>query len=235
MLQIATITQWDIGCEYFGGGGIRMNNHKSLLGVLGNIAGILLLVFAIIPHKAFAEEKPSVLFMIAEQNIGQEGVIYWWSWFSSSVDIVAQQIDLSVAETIFAEDFLNADFDVIDVASVSDKITVSSAYKVADITKSSAIQLAKDVGADIVVKGKVLAKVGPKSSASNVNTYLADITASAFRVSDGLVMGSGRGHGVARHISEVTGGTNAIENAARELSEKLVTQIQNKWAAATGH
>ena len=206
-----------------------MNKYNTLF---GSIAGILLFSFTFFPQKAYAADQPSVLFMIAEQNIGQEGVIYWWSWFSSSVDIVAKQIDLSVAETILSEEFLNADFNVIDVASVSDKITVSSAYKIADITKTTAIQLAKDVGADIVVKGKVLAKMGPKSSASNVNTYIADITASAFRVRDGLVMGSGRGHGVARHISEVTGGTNAIENAARELSEKLVTQIQSKWAAA---
>ncbi|KPJ96511.1 MAG: hypothetical protein AMJ53_00550 [Gammaproteobacteria bacterium SG8_11] len=200
--------------------------------LFGSIAGILLLFVTVVPQKAVAADKPSVLFMIAEQNIGQEGVIYWWSWFSSSADIVAQQIDLSVAETILSEEFLNADFNIIDIASVSDKITVNSAYKVADITQTVAIQLAKDVGADIVVKGKVLAKEGPKNSSSNVHTYMADITASAFRVSDGLVMGSGKGHGVARHVSEVTGGTNAIENATRQLAEKLVSQIQSKWATA---
>ena len=205
-----------------------MNNHKRLS---ARITGILFLFCTFAPP-TFAQERPSVLFMIAEQNIGDEGVIYWWNWFSGSADIVAQQIDLSVAETTLKEQFLNADFDVVDIASVSDKITVSSAYKVADITKSSVLQIAKDVGADIVVRGKVLAKKGPKSSASNVDTYMADITASAFRVSDGVVMGSGSGHGVARHISEVTGGTKAIENAAKQLSEKLVTQIEHKWTAS---
>jgi hypothetical protein len=210
-----------------------MNNYKRLPVQISRVLlYVFLSVFAILPpSKAFAQERPSVLFMIAEQNIGQEAVVYWWSWFSSSADIVARQIDLSVAETILKEEFLNADFNVIDIASVSDKISVSSAYKVADITKSSIIQLSKEVGADVVVTGKVLAKLGPKSS-SNVNTYIADITATAFRVSDGLVMGSGSEHGVARHISEVTGGTKAIENATKQLSEKLISQIERKWNAS---
>jgi hypothetical protein len=207
-----------------------MKKRKTFLLSLINISLLVTLLFTAV--QAFAQNRPSVLFMIAEQNIGDEGVIYWWSWFSSSAEIVAQQTDLSVAETIFKEEFLNADFNVIDIASVSDKITVSNAYKVADITRDVAIKMGKDVGADVVVKGKVLAKEGPKRAGSNVGTFTADITATAFRVSDGRVMGSGRGHGVARHISDVTGGTDAIDKASKQLAEKLVSQIETKWSAS---
>jgi len=145
-----------------------------------NFAAFLLMAQLLSPQIASSGERPSVMFMIAEQNIGQEIVVYWWGWFSSKLDIKAQRFDLSVGETILKEEFLNEGFDVIDISNVSDKITVSEAYKVSDLTRAAAIEIGKDVGADIVIKGKVLAKRGPANTNSNVGTYMADITATAF-------------------------------------------------------
>ena len=192
------------------------------------LTSFLFVVFLLFPQIASPEERPSVMFMIAEQNVGQEILIYWWGFFSREIDFLAQQYDLSVAETILKEEFINEGFDVIDISNVSDKITVSKAYKIADLTKDAAIELGKNVGADVIVKGKAIAKAGPARAGSNVGTYLADITATAFQVSDGLVLGSGRGHGVARHISEITGGTQAIERATQKLAEKLMNQINTQ-------
>lgn len=180
------------------------------------------------PSKALSEERPSVMFMIAEQNIGQEVFIYWWGLFSRKIDFKAQQYDMAVGETILKEEFLNEGFNVIDISNVADKIKVSNAYKIVDITKDVAIEIGKNVGADVVVKGKVIAKAGPTTTGSNVGTYMADITATAFRVKDGLVLGSGRGHGVSRHISEITGGVQAIERASQKLARKIIDQINRK-------
>lgn len=196
---------------------------RASLPCLTSFLFVFLLLF---PGIASSEERPSVMFMIAEQNIGQEVLIYWWGFFSREIDIIAQQYDLSVAETILKEEFINEGFDVIDISNVSDKIKVSNAYKIVDITKDAAIEIGKNVGADVVVKGKAIAKEGPARAGSNVGTYLADITATAFQVSDGLVLGSGRGHGVSRHISEITGGTQAIERGAQKLAAKLMKQIE---------
>jgi hypothetical protein len=190
---------------------------------------VILMVLALFPQSILSQERPSVLFMIAEQNVGQEQAIYWWNGFSGGVDIVARQIDLSVAETILKKQFLDTGFNVIDVANVSNKIILSSSYKVADVTKDTSLQLATNVGADVVVKGKVLATEAAMNSASQIKTYIADITATAFRVSDGLVVGSAKGHGVARNVSSVSGGSEAIENAALQLSEQLIRQIESKW------
>ena len=180
------------------------------------------------PRVASSEERPSVMFMIAEQQIGQEILIYWWGWFSREVDFKAQRFDMAVGETILKEEFLNEGFDVIDISNVSEKITVSEAYKIADLTKKAAIEIGKNVGADVVVKGKVIAKKGPTNTDSNVGTYMANITATAFQVKDGLVLGSGRADGVSRHISEVTGGSQAIEKASQKLARKMIEQINRK-------
>ncbi len=188
----------------------------------------LLLIQLVSVKPVFSENRPSVMFMIAEQNIGQEMIIFWWGWFSREVDFKTQEVDLSVGETILKEAFINEGFDVIDVSNVSEKIKVSKAYKIADLTKDAAINLGKDVGADVVVKGKVIAKPGPKNAGSNVGTYIADMTVSAFQVKDGRVLGAGRGHGTARHISEITGGSQAIERAAQATAKKLIEQINKK-------
>ncbi|MCF6209252.1 MAG: hypothetical protein L3J88_03650 [Gammaproteobacteria bacterium] len=193
-----------------------------------NFSAFLIMALLLSPQIASSDERPSVMFMIAEQNIGQEIVVYWWGLFSSKLDIKAQRFDLSIGETILKEEFLNEGFDVIDISNVSDKITVSEAYKVSDLTRAVAIEIGKDVGADVVIKGKVLAKRGPTNTDSNVGTYMADITATAFQVKDGLVLGSGRANGVSRHISEVTGGSLAIEKASQKLARKMIEQINRK-------
>ncbi len=193
-----------------------------------NFTTFLLILLLLSPGIASSEEQPSVMFMIAEQQIGQEIFIYWWGLFNREIDIKAQRFDMAVGETILKEEFLNEGFEVIDISNVSEKITVSEAYNIVDITKKSTIEIGKDVGADIVIKGKVIAKRGSTNTGSNVGTYMADITATAFQVKDGLVLGSGRANGVSRHISEVTGGSQAIEKASQKLARKMIEQINGK-------
>ena len=175
-------------------------------------------------------EKPSVLFMIAEQNIGQEFYIFWWYGKS---EYKGQSFEMAASETALKEEFLAKGFNVVDSSVATGKIDVSNAYKIADLTDSGAISIGKQLGAEVVVKGKAIAKEGPRTGGSNVGTYLADITVSALRVDNGGVLASTRGHGVSRNISQITGGTEALERAAKEASEKMIEQITKKWTAET--
>lgn len=172
-------------------------------------------------------EKPRVLFMIAEQNIGQE-YIFWWRWWGD-VKAVGQHVDMTASETALKEEFINKGFNIVDASAVTGKIEISNAYRMADLTDAGAKEIGRKLGAEVVIKGKAMAKEGPRTSGSNVGSYLADITASAVRVDTGAVLASARGHGVSRHISEVTGGTEALERAAKELSGKMIDQITAKW------
>lgn len=173
-------------------------------------------------------EKPRVLFMIAEQNIGQE-FIFWWHWWGD-VKAVGQQIDMAASETALKEEFINKGFNIVDISVATGKIDVSNAYRIADLTDKGAREIGRKLGAEVVVKGKALAKAGPRTAGSSVGSYIADITGSAIRVDNGAVLASGRGHGVSRNISEVTGGTEALERAARELAGKMIDQITAKWS-----
>src|SRR3990170_3826292 len=172
-------------------------------------------------------QKPRVLFMIAEQNIGQEFYMFWWHGKS---EFKGQHYDMAASETALKEEFLNKGFNVVDSSVATGKIEVSNAYKIADLTDAGAISVGRQMGAEVIVKGKALAKEGPRNTGSKVGSYIADITASALRVDNGAVLGSARGHGVSRNISEVTGGTEALEKAAREASGKIIDQIIAKWS-----
>jgi hypothetical protein len=176
--------------------------------------------------------KPRTLFMIAEQNVGQEILLYWWSyWGKGGAAFAGQSVEMAVSETVLKEEFLNRGFNVIDISAVTGKFEISNAYRVADLTDTGAREIGRKMGAEIIIKGKALAKEGPRTAGSSVGSYLADITLSAVRVDNGQVLASVRGNAAARHVAQHVGGNQAIENAARQVADKLVEQITAKWTA----
>lgn len=164
--------------------------------------------------------------MIAEQNIGHQHYVFWW-WGGS--EYMGETIDLSATETALKEVFLNKGFEVVDISGTTDTLEISNAFKIADISDAGAIQIGKKVNAEIVVKGKALAKKGPVTPGSSVGSYVADVTAQAIRIDNGQVLASSRGHGVSRNISEVTGGIEALSQAGAELADRLIKQIDATW------
>ncbi len=176
--------------------------------------------------------KPRTLFMVAEQNVGQEILLYWWGyWGKGGAAFAGQSVEMAVSETVLKEEFLNRGFNVIDISAVTGKFEISNAYRIADLTDTGAREIGRKMGAEIIVKGKALAKEGPRTAGSSVGSYLADITLSAVRVDNGQVLASVRGNAAARHVAQHVGGNQAIENAARQVADKLVEQITAKWTA----
>lgn len=178
--------------------------------------------------------KPRVLFMIAEQNIGQEYLIYWWGWWGKgAAEFKGQSVDMAASETALKEEFLSKGFNVVDISSATGKFEISNAYRIADLTDDGAREFGKKLNAEVVIKGKSLAKEGPRTPGSTVGSYLADITVSAIRVDNGQVLASAKGHGVVRHVAQHTGGNEALERAGRDAAAKLVDQIVAKWTGET--
>lgn len=182
------------------------------------------------PAESETRLLPRVLFMIAEQNIGQELVMYWWSWWGKGgSQFTGQTVDMAVSESVLKEAFLAQGLNVIDISSETGTIEISNAYRVADLTSAATRVYGNKFGADIVITGKALAKEGPRTPGSSVGSYLAEITVNAIRVDTGQVLAAARGKGVARHIAQHTGGNEALARAAQSVADKLITQITSKW------
>lgn len=169
--------------------------------------------------------RPKVLFLIAEKNIGQKYYHFWW-WGRS--EYKGETIDISAAETALKEAFIKNGFTVVDTGRPED-IAVADAYRVADLDSVEAKEIGKTANAEIVVYGKALVKKGPASGEGTIVPYIADVTAQAVRVDDGIVLAAAGGHGVSRNISEVSGGTEAIARASGELAGRLIDQITARW------
>ncbi|MDF0665940.1 MAG: hypothetical protein P0119_07670 [Nitrospira sp.] len=184
------------------------------------------------PGESENQAFPSVLFMISEQNIGQELAMFWWSWFGQGgSQFVGQTVDMAVSESVLKDAFLGQGFKVIDISTKTGTIEISNAYRVADLTNAAVRSYGNKFEADIVITGKALAKEGPRTPGSSVGSYLADITLSAVRVDTGQVMASARGHGVARHVAQHSGGNEALARAAQSVTDKFTTQILSRWSA----
>lgn len=171
--------------------------------------------------------RPKVLFLIAEKNIGQKYYHFWW-WGKS--EYKGETVDISAAETAMKEAFVTNGFTVVDTGRPED-ISVTDAYRVADLSAAEAKEIGKAVNAEVVVYGKAVAKEGPAAGGTVVTAYLADVTAQAVRVDDGVVLAVSGGHGVSRNISDISGGTEAITRASQELAGKLIDQITARWTA----
>lgn len=185
------------------------------------------------PPDAAGPTMPSVLFMVSEQNIGQEIAFFWWSLFGQGGgQFSGQTVDMAVSESVLKDAFIGQGFTVVDISTKTGTIEISNAYRVADLTTAAVRSYGNKFDADIVITGKALAKEGPRTPGSSVGSYLADITLSAIRVDNGQVLASTRGHGVARHVAQHSGGNEAIARAAQGVAEKLMAQIQAKWSAA---
>lgn len=166
-------------------------------------------------------ERPRVLFMVAEKGPGQSDYGFWWSRGE-------QASEISAAEAALKEAFLAKGFNVVDMPG-SRGVAGLEGSPGAELTGDAAARIGKALNAEIVVFGKVFVEEGPATGATTVVTYLADMTAQAVRVDDGVVLASSRGRGISRHISSVTGNAEAVGRAAAIVAEGLTVQIAERW------
>jgi len=166
--------------------------------------------------------KPRTLFMILEQH-GSQPPVYWWGGSAASE---------AASEGALRGEFLGKQFNVIDAALALPRLE-GFAGRSQSPSDGAAREMGRLSGAEIVVKGKAAAREGTRNVGSPVGSYLAEVSASAIRVDTGEVLASGRGQGVARHVTPEIGENNALEAAGRDLSRKLIDQIVAKWTAET--
>jgi hypothetical protein len=165
--------------------------------------------------------KPRTLFLIFEQH-GSQPPVAWWGGAGTE----------AASEAALRGEFLAKQFNVIDSSLAIPKLA-GVASRDQYPSDGAAREMGRIVGAEVIVKGKASSREGIRNPGSPVGSWLAEVSASAIRVDTGEVLASGRGQGVARHITPEIGENNALEAAGRDLSRKLIDQIVAKWTAET--
>jgi len=190
----------------------------------GKIEGKLKAIGIAISRKG----KPRVMFLISEQNVGQETPSYWWGTTASVSDI-------GIVENTMINIFQKNGFTVIDRQAVSGKIKVKDAYRVASLTSDAAKSIANQTDAQIVIFGQAIAKslgnqpIGTSPDSPKYPTASANISVRALNTDNGEILATATGEHVYPHPSEISAGNNALKMAAEKVANQLIDGIMEKW------
>lgn len=98
---------------------------------------------------------------------------------------------------------------------------------------SLAAKIGMDVNADIVIIGKAKSVSAGKLKyggyTGDMKSYQADVSFKVVNVGDGRIIAVSSKHGAAVHITDQTGGINAIKEASEAAADDLINQILKAW------
>jgi len=162
-------------------------------------------------------ENPRVLVMIAEQNIGEAN--HTLNYFN---------VDLTVAETAIIDVFRNKGFEVVDANQSKENQQRDQVLSALDGNSRAAAAIAAALHAELIVTGKAVAKVATGLKvleSAGMKSCQANITARLVSADDAKIIATASANGKMPHIDEVTGGTMAIQKAAKQCADTLVAKM----------
>jgi len=171
--------------------------------------------------------KPRTMILVAEQNIGQEWVAWWWG------GIHGQQADMGVIDNTLMDKFTEKGFEMIDHQAAAQELKVTPAYNVQDLSVQQAKTLGSQVHAEVVITGKGLAKLYGNVG-GGLKSVQADLTLRAVRIDTGQVLATATTHAAAVHINEITAGNEALRKAAAEAADQLTGRILAQYSREAG-
>lgn len=159
------------------------------------------------------KENPRVMVMIAEQNIGDTDRLHYF------------EVDMTSAETAIIDAFRSKGFEVIDPTMAKanqDRDAVLAALE-GDAKQAAAIAAAQQ--AELIVTGKAAAKVATGFNLGGMKSCQANLTVRVVRAGDARIVATASEHAAHPHIDELTGGTMAIEKAAKKGGETIIGKV----------
>jgi opacity protein-like surface antigen len=180
----------------------------------------LLLCFSLLLTFGYAKDTTTkVILLISEQNI--EGPQRCW-W--------ASEIDLSATEAKVASQLLAAGYQVLEPSNLTKVIRQDPAFRLLNYSEGKAVKLGNLSRANYVVVGKAVASAGGNVPQSSMRSCFANITAKLIRVKDGKVVAYLDAAGSSAHMDVITGGREALVNAAYELADKIIGALNQEKA-----
>ncbi len=162
--------------------------------------------------------NPRVLIIMDEQNVGDSYDKYHFL-----------SVDMTIAEGTLINKFLESGFEVVDAATMRENINREQAYAALSGNNQLAAQLAKSLGAEVIIMGKAVAKVATGINLGGMKSCQANLTARVIKSDVASIIATSSQHAAFPHIDEITGGTKAIEKAADKMGTELIGKIAQKW------
>ena len=158
-------------------------------------------------------ENPRVMVMIAEQNIGETNRLNYFD------------VDLTAAETAIVDAFRNKGFEVVDQSQSKENQQRDIVLSALDGSTKAAVAIAAAQHAELIITGKAVAKVAAGFNLGGMKSCQANITARLISADDAKIIAATSATAAQPHIDEVTGGTLAIQKAAKKCADSLVVKV----------
>lgn len=166
-------------------------------------------------------DLPKVLFFLAEQNIDDIMLSYWWGEDPTFVK--------SHSEKAVAHELVEQGFSIIDHEGMllyqQDMTHVNNPY----LGNEEAIQLGQRLKADIIVVGTAIAEAVPDNKGATTRSCKADLSVRAIRIDTGEVITSVDQQSVAVIGDNASGGSDALSNAGTLAGKALAPRIAQAW------
>jgi hypothetical protein len=170
---------------------------------------------------------PAVLFLIAEQHIGDPFPNFWWG--PEGEDFV------SLAETAMAEHLIAAGFTIIDHRGVRSRPLVDwAAYGRPDLTNQEAAQLGSLLKADVVVMGMSVVTPSTNIMGSAMRSFNGAINARVIRVDSAQPMLNFTRTAVAVNENDIDGSRQALEAVGGLAGQTLAAELTAAWQEQAG-
>jgi len=164
-----------------------------------------------------SEGMPRLMVLVKEENISQHyGSI---------------SRDLNTTETALMNEMMNYGFPFVDAQTAKMNVAqdVLNAALLGDA--QVAADIAKRNGAEILVFGTAATTISqpPVMRSSGMKSCNANLNLRVVRADDAVIIATTGNHGVAAHIDELTGSTQALTKASKAAAQTLKDQIVEKF------
>ncbi len=163
--------------------------------------------------------KPRTMVLIDERNI--------------TANYIQLAADLNTTETTIMNEMMNMGFPFVDARQAKQNIARDQAVAAIQGDAQAAAAIAGRLGAEILITGTAISKVASGTPAvvrnAGFKSCQANINLRVIRADDAKIIAVASAHDRAAHIDEITGGSQALEKAAKKAVAELKEKILKVW------
>jgi hypothetical protein len=164
--------------------------------------------------------KPRLMIVVDERNMETH---HYYNW----------SIDMNTSENEVMNTLIEKGFPFVDRDIVMNKIEKDMVLAALDGDESAAQRIATQAGAEVLLVGKAVSKTASGGPAvlkqAGMVSCQATFNLRAVRADDGTVLATTSQQAAAAHIDHLTGGTLALQKAAKNAADDISGKIVDRW------
>jgi len=172
------------------------------------------------------KELPRVVLLLAEKNVGHTWPRYTWK------QNTFMKLPLTVEDTL-ERTLKEKGFAVLAPETLSTQETSEGRIPDTDLNDEMATEIARQLGADVVIIGKAFAQLTGNISGIGTKSVEAKVSVRALKVDNGKIIGSFNSAKAAVHANETVAGTKALSIATSDIAKDIIRQITASWGRGT--